>query len=225
MKNMHHSRHTNNTTHSHDTKHCSKCGPKYPSQPHIIIPPTNPAFPLVPTPEVIVVSGIISLSPSQGSTAGGNPIIINGFNLIFTTSVNIGGINIPFTLLSNNQLQVIAVPRSANQTVQITVQFQNGTSESLPYTYVNTSNITSLNPLSGPITGNNIITITGIGLASTTSVYFNNIATFSFVVLSDTTLNVAVPNLTGQSNVLVHVVTLSGPSNNLPYTLIPPPII
>lgn len=156
---------------------------------------------------------------------GGNAIIINGFNLIFTASVSMGGINVPFTTISNNQIQIIALPQTVSPTVEITVQFKNGSSESLPYTYISGSTITSLNPQRGPTTGVNIITIIGTGLAFTTSVYFNNIVTFNFVVTSDTTIQVAVPNLTGQSDIQVHIITKGGPSNNLPYGLIPRPII
>lgn len=217
---MHHNKHNNNNK----EEHCDKCSygrfPNRPHQPSIIIPPCPP-------PDVIVTSGIISLNPSQGPLSGGNTIIINGYNLIHTKNVSIGGTNVSFILLSNNQLQIIAPPNSTGgkKIVNVTVQFQNGYSESLPYAYVDGPTIGSLTPSSGPITGSNIITITGINLASTVSVYFNNIITYNFVVISDTTLHVAVPNLTGESNVSVHVVSSIGSTNNLPYNLISPPII
>lgn len=193
----------------------SKCS--HPS--HIIIPP------FVPPSEVIVTSGIISLNPSQGPSIGSNPIVINGFNLLQTSSVTMNGITIPFTLLSNNQLQIVASPQTTNQLVQITAYFHNGSSESLSYTYINNASITILSPSSGPMTGGNIISIAGTGLSSTRSVYFNNIITFNFVIYSDTNIQVSVPNLTGQSNILVHVTTATGSSNDLSYQLVPPPII
>ena len=161
---------------------------------HIIIPPVIPPF--VPAPEVIITSGIISLNPSQGPTTGNNPIVINGFNLLQTSSITMGGIVVPFTLLSNNQIQIIALSQTTNQSTQITAYFNNGSSESLHYTYINISSITELNPSFGPIIGGNIISITGMGLSSTRSVYFNNIITFNFVIYSDTNIQVSVPNLT-----------------------------
>ena len=219
---MHCGKHTSNTVHGHnhghDGKHCPNCNSRHATQSHIVVPPCSPR-------EIITSSGIISLLPSQGPSTGTNPIIINGYNLIFVTSVNMGRINVPFTILSNNQIQIIALPQTTSSTVQITVNFKNDSSESLPYTYVSGTTIAALTPSSGPIIGSNIITITGTGLAFTTSVYFNNIITFNFVITSDSTIQVAVPNLTGQSNILVHVVAGGITSNNLPYSLIPPPII
>ena len=225
MKNMHCLKHGNNNGHNHgrnhNIKHHAKCQSRHSQQPHIVVPPMNHT----PPPEIITVSGIISLNPGRGPSIGGNYIIINGFNLIYTTAVIIEGAGVPFSILSNSQIQIIAPPMSSNYDVDITVQFRNGCSESLPYTYVNGPNIISLNPWSGPITGGNIITITGTGLTHTISVKFNDTVTFNFVVTSDSTIQVVVPNLTGQSNILVRVVTSSSTSNNLSYTLIPAPII
>lgn len=170
--------------------------------------------------------GIIFLEPIQGSPNGGNLIIINGYNLIYTASVTMGGISVPFSILSNNKIQIIAQPQLQSQSVPIMVYFRNGLSETLLYTYVSDPIITILNPSIGPITGNNIITILGSGLALTKSVYFGSIPTFNFVVTSNTTIQVVVPNLTGQANMLeVRVEVSSGSSNKLMYTLIPPPMI
>lgn len=191
--------------------------------------PCTPCPPKSPK-EIITVSGIINLDPSQGPITGGNSIIINGYNLIYTSFVTMDGISVPFTLISNNQLQIIAIPFETtkikgSQTIQISVHFKNGSTDSKPYTYINLPSIISLNPSSGPITGSNIITITGTNLSYTKSINFNNIPTYNFIVISDSIIQVVVPNLTGQLNVLVHVRTTSGSSNNLPYNLIPQPII
>ncbi len=174
-------------------------------------------------PDVITTSNITSLTPSQGPSSGGNIIIINGYNLIFTKTVIMGGNSIPFVLLSNTQLQIIAP--SGTSSTDITVQFRNGSFGTLQYTYFDNVNITSLNPNSGPITGGNIITITGSNLSGTYSVYFNNIVTYNFVVISDSIINVAVPNLSNESNVQISVRTCNSSSNTLPYTLIPKPMI
>lgn len=189
-----------------------------------LICPSCPTCPISPFPDIIVPSGITFLTPIQGPTIGGNSIIINGYNLIYTKYVTVGIVNVSFTILSNNEIQIV-LPANPAQIVNINVQFQNDSSESLPYTYIDNASITSLNPSSGPMAGSNIITITGSGLSSTVSVYFNNIITYSFVVTSDSTLQVAVPNVTNQSNIQVHVVTAAGVSNTLSYTIVPPPII
>jgi hypothetical protein len=173
-------------------------------------------------------SGIISLCPTQGVSAGGNIIIINGYNLINTQSISMNDINVPFNILSNTQIKITAIPKHCNQVVNITVKFQSGSyqySESLEYTYINNAIITTLTPAYGPITGSNIITITGKGLTYTEFIYFNNVITCNFVVLSDSNLQVVVPNLTGESNILIHIATSTGISNELSYDLIPPPLI
>lgn len=237
--------HCNKHGHKSSVKddYCSTCSPKHDkssikddysfrcshkfkkpcsNQSNIIIPPCPP----VP-PQIIITSGIISLTPSNGPFSGGNSIIINGYNLIQTSSVTMNSTVVPFTILSNNQIIINALPSLAQttNTVNITVSFNNGSSDSLLYTYLSPSSITSLTPSSGPITGSNIITITGTGLSSTSSIYFNTVPTYNFVVTSDSSIQVAVPNLTGQSDILVHVVTSVGSSNSLPYALVPPPII
>ena len=189
--------------------------------PNIIIPPTQSC----PSRKVTVNSGIISLNPDQGPITAGNLIIINGFNLVRTLSVTMNNIPIPFKLLSNNQLEITALSEHVIKAVNITVIFHGGYSESLLYTYTDNIYIISLDPASGPITGSNIITINGNNISSAVSIYFNEIITYNFIVLSDTSLQVAVPNLTGQHNVLIYLITGNGSSNSLSYDLIPPPII
>ena len=168
---------------------------------------------------------ITSLVPNSGPSSGNNFILINGYDLIFTTNVMMNNINIPFTILSNTQIQIIAIPQTGPSTVNITVKFKNDYYESLPYNYSLSPIITSLNPSSGPTTGNNIISIIGSNLFHTKIIYFNNISTFSFYVVSDTQLQVAVPNLTGNNDINVHVESKNGSSNSLPYELILPPMI
>lgn len=174
--------------------------------------------------EKAIVSEITTLDPAQGPSSGGNPIIINGCNLMYTEKVSINTINVPFTMLSNNKLQIIAPP-SINTRVQILVYFKNGSYDSKLYTYIESPIITSLNPSAGPMTGSNTIIITGTGLSSTISIYFGTIPTFNFIVISDYVVQTVVPNLFAKTSILIHVVTSGGSSNILTYSLIPPPII
>lgn len=68
--------------------------------------------------------GITSVTPSLGSTAGGDPILIVGTELEYTQSVTIGGAAAAFGVISNTRIVAVtppaAVPGPANVTVTTT---------------------------------------------------------------------------------------------------------
>ncbi|MFG2864703.1 IPT/TIG domain-containing protein [Streptomyces sioyaensis] len=68
--------------------------------------------------------GITSVTPSTGSTAGGDPVLIVGTELAPTQSVTIGGVAADFGVISNTRIAVVtpaaAAPGPANVTVTTT---------------------------------------------------------------------------------------------------------
>lgn len=175
------------------------------------------------SPTIVPSSSLTFLQPSCGPSSGGNQIIINGVNLIYTSSVMMGTTPVPFTILSNTQVSITAIPQILTPSILIKVRFVNSQIDSLPYLYVVTPNIISLTPSAGPISGGNILTINGSGLSATQTVHFGTITTYTFTVISDSTLSVVVPPLLG--SVEVNVTTNGGTSNSLLYTVLLPPVI
>ncbi|RXS70753.1 cell shape-determining protein [Streptomyces sp. TM32] len=165
---------------------------------------------------VPVISG---LSPSSGPVSGGNLVTVTGSNLSGVLSVKFG-VN-SATVLSNTASQVVVVaPAGSPSSVAVTVTTVGGTSNALVYTYVAAAVpvISGLSPSSGPVSGGNLVTVTGSNLSGVLSVKFGvNSAT----VLSNTASQVVVVAPAGSpSSVAVTVTTVGGTSNALVYTYV-----
>ncbi|WCN37309.1 IPT/TIG domain-containing protein [Aneurinibacillus uraniidurans] len=142
-------------------------------------------------------SSITSISPSSGSTAGGNTVTITGTGLTGATAVKFGGVDaVSFTVDSDTQITTTVPAATTADTVTVSVTTPNGTANSVGgYTYVAASNpsITSISPSSGSTAGGNTVTITGTGLTGATAVKFGEASAVSFTVVSDTQITAVVP--------------------------------
>ncbi|MFF7231604.1 IPT/TIG domain-containing protein [Streptomyces sioyaensis] len=167
---------------------------------------------------------LTTLSPPSGPTSGGNVVTLNGINLAGVTSVNFGANSA--TVLSNTASQVVVIaPAGLPSSVTVTVTTVGGTSNSLVYTYVAAAVpvISGLSPGSGPVSGGNLVTVSGSNLSGAISVKFgNNPAT----VLSNTATQIVVSAPAGPpSATTVTVSTAGGTSNPLPYVYVAAPTI
>ncbi|MEV5482602.1 MULTISPECIES: IPT/TIG domain-containing protein [Streptomyces] len=162
---------------------------------------------------------LTTLSPASGPTSGGNVVTISGSNLAGVISVNFGANSA--TVLSNTASQVVVIaPAGLPSSVAVTVTTVGGTSNALVYTYVAAvvPVISGLSPSSGPVSGGNVVTISGSNLAGVISV---NFGANSATVLSNTASQVVVIAPAGlPSSVAVTVTTVGGTSNALVYTYV-----
>ncbi|MFD8707081.1 IPT/TIG domain-containing protein [Kitasatospora sp. NPDC059648] len=71
--------------------------------------------------------GITSVTPSSGSTAGGDPVLIVGTELASTQSVTIGGVAAAFGIISNTRIAAITPPAAAPGPANVTVTTAGGT--------------------------------------------------------------------------------------------------
>lgn len=71
--------------------------------------------------------GITSVTPSLGSTAGGDPVLIVGTELASTQSVTIGGIAADFGVISNTRIAAVTPPAAAPGPANVTVTTTGGT--------------------------------------------------------------------------------------------------
>lgn len=157
-----------------------------------------------------------SVTPNQGSSAGGTSVTITGSGFAGSSAARFGGTQAAgFVLVSSTKITAISPPGMG--TVNVTVTGSSGTStQTVPFTYVNAPApiITALTPNTGPETGGTIVTITGSGFTGATQVRFGTLAS-SFTVNSSGQVTATAP--AGSAPVLVTVTTPAGTSNPAPF--------
>lgn len=160
------------------------------------------------------------ISPNQGSTGGGTVVTVTGTNLAGATSVKFG--TKPGTITANTPTSVTVISPSGSGTVGVTVTTAGGTSNPLAFFYVGAPFKASLDVTSGVVAGGNTVSISGTGLSTATSVAFGaNSATPT--VVSDSLINVVVPEAAGAGSVGVTVTTAGGSNNGFSYTYVDAP--
>lgn len=151
---------------------------------------------------------ITSLSPTSGSTTGGNSVVITGTNLLSASAVSFGGTPaISFTINSATQITAVAPARAAGA-VFLVVTTPGGNAIAT-YTYTATPTINSIFPLSGTTSGGVAVTITGTNFVNVTGVTFGGTSASSFTVLSSTQITAITPARVA-GGVTVDVLTSSG---------------
>jgi hypothetical protein len=184
-----------------------------------------------PCPDPLVINCYINaIEPSVGPNAGNNIITLCGNGFSFVKLIIFGKITITtFNIIDNEHITFRAPPLTSDRILCVAVSGEKFISNQVSYTYVAPPIISLITPNAGPIAGNNVITITGVHLASTQSVQFGITETTNFYMLNDTTINVIVPSFNvdtkSVTDVNISVKTSSGNSNMLIYIYLLPPII
>ncbi len=140
---------------------------------------------------------ITSLSPSVGTTAGGNFVDISGSGLhvipyASLAEVFIGGIKAQHISSSNTRLRVIA-PASTPGFKNVTVNHSGGSfTLNGGYRYIGNMSITSFSPNAGPLAGGNKFTIIGSDIPTNSVVKFGT-GTATLTSISETAIEGIVP--------------------------------
>lgn len=145
------------------------------------------------------------LVPSVASTAGGQPITIDGGRFVNVTEVRFGAVPAAsFTVLDAGTITAVTPPQAAG-TVHVQVVSSThgasltvGSASQLTYVDAVVPTVTDLSPAGGPDEGGTVVDVTGTGFSGATAVRFGatNPAT-AFTVLSDTHLRVTAPPAPG----------------------------
>lgn len=139
----------------------------------------------------------LGVTPSCGSGAGGDSVVITGQNLGGATAVNFGETAVDGPFVPNTAGSLTVTSPAGTGTVPITVTTPAGTVNGLAFTYceeLTPANIT-VAPDSGPLGGNTMVSIVDTedgGLTCTSGISFGA-SPAPFVVISDTELAVVVP--------------------------------
>ncbi|WP_169813393.1 beta strand repeat-containing protein [Nocardia vaccinii] len=172
----------------------------------------------------VPVPSLISVSPNQGPTSGGNAVTLTGTNLTNATRVTFGTTAaVSFTVVSATRITAV-VPVGGAGAVGVTVVTPGGASTLLSsYFYLNIPALAEAAPTSGPLAGANTVTLTGMNLTAATTVMFGTTAATSFTVVSATQITATAPAGTG--TVQITATTPGGVSNAVPYTYLMAPTI
>ncbi|MFI1963270.1 IPT/TIG domain-containing protein [Streptomyces pathocidini] len=161
------------------------------------------------------------ISPNSGPTGGGQTVTITGSNLSGTTSVKFGSKNA--TNVTNvSPTTVTAVTPSGAGEVGVTLTTPGGTSNPLPYFYLQSPLISGLSPTAGSTAGGTSVTITGNNLNNATVNFGANPGT----VTNNNATSIIVTSPAGAAgNVTVTVTTNAGTVNAGTFTYVADPTI
>lgn len=138
---------------------------------------------------------VTAFTPREGPLAGGNEVVITGSGFTADTQVLFGAFSSPrITFVSATQLKAIAPRGVAADLVDLVVYNKNGVSnQRRGYSYRPELRVTALSPVTGPIAGGTIITLTGSGFTGATAVSLGATAATAVTVVSDTQLTAVTP--------------------------------
>lgn len=169
---------------------------------------------------------VYSVTPAEGSTAGGTEVVLSGYYFTNASKVMFGEIEAQsFTVDNSRQITAVS-PAGQEGTVQVVVETPGGTSENYKRAFTYTANpapiLETLSPREGTSAGGTSVVLTGENLTDVISVSFDG-KSASFTQNSDTQVTVVSPTSTGLAD--VQVTTASGTSNILSFSYIEPPIV
>nr|WP_269330170.1 IPT/TIG domain-containing protein [Kineosporia babensis] len=170
---------------------------------------------------------LTAISPNSGPTAGGNSVVLTGTGFTTATSVQFGSNAAGFTVNSDTQITA-TVPAGSAGAVNVTVTTLyglTGGSNPLQYTYVAAPAVSSVSPVSGPVAGGTLVTVTGTGFTGATAVRLDGVAATGVTVSSDTQITAFTPTHAA-GTVDVSVTTVGGTTSLAgAYTYIAVPVV
>jgi hypothetical protein len=163
---------------------------------------------------------VSALSPSEGPSAGGNPVQITGTNLAEASKVEFGATVVDDSEFDENTATTIELnaPTHFAGTFDVLVTTVGGPSLDTAaddYTFIDVPAITALSPAKGPPAGGNPVVISGLRLAGASKVEFGAavVDDSEFAESTDTTIKLNAPAHEA-GTVKVRVTTVGGKSLN-----------
>ena len=162
----------------------------------------------------VVVPTVTSVSPNNGSTAGGTAVTITGTNFAAGATATFGGTAATNVVVVNSTTITATTPAGSAGAVivMVTVNGQRG-SLSNGFTYLAPPTVSSVSPNSGSTAGGTAVTITGTNFAAGATATFGGTAATNVVVVNGTTITATTP--AGNAGAVTVVVTVNGQNGTL----------
>ena len=160
------------------------------------------------------VPTVSSVSPNNGSTAGGTAVTITGTNFAAGATATFGGTAATNVVVVNSTTITAMTPAGSAGavTVMVTVNGQSG-SLSNGFTYLAPPTVSGVSPNSGSTLGGTAVTITGTNFAAGATATFGGAAATNVVVVNSTTITATTP--AGSAGAVTVVVTVNGQNGSL----------
>lgn len=169
---------------------------------------------------------LTAVSPTSGSSLGGQTITLLGSNFVPGTTVTFGGVAAPSASVISATQIFATTPAHAPGLVSVAVTNGNGSS-TLPnsFTFIQPPLLSAVSPPQGPTAGGTAVTLTGSGFTTGTSARFGGVLASSVVIVSSTTITCLTP--AGPAGPADVQVSNANGVNILPgaFTYLPPPTI
>ena len=122
-------------------------------------------------PILVAISGpelqLFGITPDFGTAAGGTTVTINGQGFLGVKKVTFGGASATHLKVYSDSLLTVESPVAPSAQAHIQVETPAGTSASTSSAVFNyVPEITAVSPNQGPLTGENTVTVSGVGLSS-----------------------------------------------------------
>ena len=135
-----------------------------------------------------------AITPNQGPTTGGTPIVLTGTGFELVTNVTIGGSSVSdLVIQSPTTLLATTPPGTQGPRDLVVTTLWSQASVTAAFTYFRAPTITAISPNTGLPLGGTPITISGTNLLGTTSVTVGGVPATSVTVLSANTVRAITP--------------------------------
>ena len=168
---------------------------------------------------------VTSISPVEGSTAGGTAVKIKGTGFVKSPKVVIGAEATSVVVVSETEITAKTAAGSAGKAEVVVSNAMGSSSGSVSFTYATPPTVTKVEPAEGTTLGGTAVTIKGTGFAKTATVTIGKAAT-SVVWVSETELTAKTAAGTAGSDEVI--VTNPGPaasSSGIEFTYVAPPTV
>ena len=160
------------------------------------------------------------ITPSSGKATGGEPVTIRGAGFAEGASVNLDSEAAADVKFVSPRTLTARTPAHKAGRVDVTVINPDKKRQTLSGGFIYTDpqvvlpkpSLTSVSPTAGPLTGGQLVTISGSGFSSVTTVTFGGVPATDVVVVNDTTLTAITP---AHSDGKVDVIVGNGSSATL----------
>jgi len=159
---------------------------------------------------------LTKITPTVGAINGGTSVTITGTSFTGASAVMFGSNAATNVTVSSSTSITATSPAGSAGTVDVTVTAPGGksaTSSKDQFTYVPTPTVTAVSPISGPLAGGTMVTITGTSFTGATAVSIGGTAATSFSVTNSTTIKATSP--AGSAGTVNITVTAPGGTSSI----------